>query len=251
MKKTLLKIVQAVLNDLDSDAVNSIGDTVESQQVAQIVQDCFYEMMGNRNWPHTRKILQLDASGDTTKPNYLKLPENLKEMVFFRYEKQKASDTKIIVEDVRYLPPDEFLSFISGRNSDNDNVQVVEDFSGPKLLIFNDKAPEYYTSFDDTYLVTDSFDADVDTTLQKSKSQAVAYVVPSWVESDEFIPDLPIDAFPALIEEAKSTASIVLKQVANQKAEQKANRQNRWLSRKSWRANGDIRYPNYGRKGRR
>lgn len=251
MKKTLLKIVQAVLNDLDSDAVNSIGDTVESQQVAQIVQDCFYEMMGNRNWPHTRKILQLDASGDTTKPNYLKLPENLKEMVFFRYEKQKASDTKIIVEDVRYLPPDEFLSFISGRNSDNDNVQVVEDFSGPKLLIFNDKAPEYYTSFDDTYLVTDSFDADVDTTLQKSKSQAVAYVVPAWVESDEFIPDLPIDAFPALIEEAKSTASIVLKQVANQKAEQKANRQNRWLSRKSWRANGDIRYPNYGRKGRR
>ena len=251
MKKTLLKIVQAVLNDLDSDAVNSIGDTVESQQVAQIVQDCFYEMMGNRNWPHTRKILQLDASGDTTKPNYLKLPENLKEMVFFRYEKQKASDTKIVVEDVRYLPPDEFLSFISGRNSDNNNVQVVEDFSGPKLLIFNDKAPEYYTSFDDTYLVTDSFDSDVDTTLQKSKSQAVAYVVPTWIESDEFIPDLPIDAFPALIEESKSTASIVLKQVANQKAEQKANRQNRWLSRKSWRANGDIRYPNYGRKGRR
>lgn len=251
MKKSLLKIVQAVLNDMDSDAVNSIGDTVESQQVAQIVQDCFYEMMGNRNWPHTRKVIQLDALSDTTKPNYLKLPENLKEMVFFKYEKQKDGETKIVLEDVKYLHPDEFLHHISGRNSDNDNVQVVEDFNGPKLLILNDAAPQYFTSFDDTHLVTDSYDIAVDDTLKKAKSQAVAYIIPTWVEDDEFVPDLPIDAFPALIEEAKSTASMVLKQVANQKAEQKANRQNRWLSRKSWRAQGGVRYMDFGRKGRK
>jgi len=39
--------------------------------------------------------------------------------------------------------------------------------------------------------------------------------------------------------------------MANQKAEQKAGRQQRWLSRKAWRAKGGILYENYGRKGRK
>lgn len=251
MKKSLLQIVQDILNEMDSDTVNDIDDTVESQQIAQIVQGCYYEMLGNRNWPHTRKILQLEASGDLTKPNYMKLPENLKELVFFKYETQKVDETKIVLTDVKYKHPDEFLEYISSRNSDNSNVQIVQDFQGPKLLIFNDTAPQYYTSFDDTYLVTDAYDSTVDDTLQQSKSQIVAYIIPTWTQSNAFVPDLPIDAFPALIEESKSTAFFTIKQMANQKAEQKTTRQNRWLSRKSWRAHGGVRYDDYGRKSRR
>lgn len=251
MKRTLLEIVQIILNEMDSDSVNDIDDTIESQQIAQIVQGCYYEMLGNRNWPHTRKIIQLDASGTTAKPNYMKLPDNLKEMVFFKYETQKFGDTKIVLTDVKYKHPDEFLNYISGRNSDNTNVDVIEDFNGPKLLILNDTAPQYYTSFDDVYLVADAYDSDVDDTLKKEKSQAVAYIIPSWTSSNSFIPDLPIDAFPALIEESKSTAFFTLKQMANQKAEQKTTRQNRWLSRKSWRAHGGVRYDDYGRKSRK
>ena len=117
---------------MDSDSVNDIDDTVESQQIAQIVQGCYYEMLGNRNWPHTRKIIQLDASGDTARPNYMRLPENLKEMVFFKYETQKFGDTKIVLTDVKYKHPDEFLHYISARNSDNTEVDVIEDFNGPK-----------------------------------------------------------------------------------------------------------------------
>jgi hypothetical protein len=74
---------------------------------------------------------------------------------------------------------------------------------------------------------------------------------PKWVHMDDAIPDLPEEAFAALEEEAKSTAFVAIKQMANQKAEQKAARQNRWLSRKAWRAHGGIQYENYGRKGRR
>lgn len=251
MKKTLLEIVQDILNDMDSDEVNSIDDTVESQQTAQIVKTCYYEMLANRNWPHMRKIVQLDGLSNLDKPNYLKLPDNLKELSFFKYEKQKLDETKTILQDVIYKEPEDFLYFISSRNSDNSNVDTVIDFSGSKLLILNNVAPQYWTSFDDVYVVTDSYNSEVDDTLQKSKSQCVAYIVPSWTNEDTFIPDLPIDAFPALIEEAKSTAFVSLKQMANQKAEQKAARQNRWLSRKSWRAHGGIVYPDYGRKGRR
>lgn len=251
MKKSLLKIVQDVLNELDSDPVNDINDTVESLQIAQIAENCYYEMLANRTWPHLKKLVQLDHAGDLTKPNYLKLPENLKEMSEFRYQTQKSTDTKQVITEIKYMYPDEFLSFISGRNSDNSNVDVIQDFSGVSLFIFNDQAPKYWTSFDDVYLVTDAYDSAVDTSLQKSKSQALAQIIPAWQYDNDFIPDFPIDAFPAFVEEVKSTSSYKLKQMADQKSEQKASRQNRWLSRKAWRAHGGVRYQDYGRKSRR
>jgi hypothetical protein len=250
-KMTLLEIVQDILSDMDADEVNSINDTVESTQVSQIIKTCYFEMLSNRNWPHTRKLVQMDSSGDALKPNYLKLPENLKQLEFIKYECKKDNTAKSDVKALTYKEPDEFLRMISGRNSLHTNVSTVTDFSGIKLLIVNDTQPTYWTSFDDVYLVADSYYSTLDTTLQSSKTQCLAYVYPAWVREDSFIPDLPIDAFSALLEEAKSTAFITLKQMANQKAEQKATRQQRWLSRKAWRAHGEQKYADFGRKGRR
>ena len=249
MKKTLYEIVDDILNEMDADKVNSITDTVESEQVAQIVKSCYYEMMSNRNWPHLRKLIQLDALGDTNKPNYLKAPDELKEMEFFKYETQKAGETVPQLNDVKFKHPDDFLRMISTRTGDS--VVPVTDFSGSKLLIYNDRAPQYWTSFDDEHIVTDSWDSVVDSTLKKSKTQCLAYMYPTWTHEDTFVPDLPASAFSALTEEAKSTAFLVLKQMANQKAEQKAGRQQRWLSRKAWQVQGGIRFPDYGRKSRR
>lgn len=247
-KFTLLEMVQDVLNDLDSDEVNSINDTIESQQVAQIIKTSYYAMLSNRNWPHTRRVTQLDAANDLTKPNYLKIPSNWKEMENFKYDKAKFGATSIDTRDVIYKNPDDFLRYVSFRNSGNSNVRTVSDFSGVKLLIVNDAAPTYWTSFDDQYIVTDSYDSAVDTTLQKNKTQCLAYVEPSWSVSDTFIPDLPTEAFIALVEEAKSAASLKLKQTADQKAEQRSVKQQRWLSRKAWSAKGGVDYPNYGRR---
>lgn len=246
MKMSLLEMVQSILNEMDADEVNNLDDTVEAQQVAQIIKDCYYEMLGNRNWPFMRKLFQMDASGSTAKPNYLKLPDNLKELVSFKYD--NGTNTEPLLQDVVYKEPDAFLRYISSRNATLDNVSTVIDYGGSKLLIVNDKAPQYWTSFDDTYLVTDSWDNTKETTLQKSKTQCLSYLVPVWVRTNEAIPELPIDAFPALLAEAKSTAFLALKQMANQKAEQKAGRQQRWLARKAWRAEGGVQYPNYGRK---
>jgi hypothetical protein len=251
MKKTLLEITQDILNDLDSDIVNSIDDTVESQQVANIIRACYNEMISNRNWPHLKKLLQLDSLGDTDKPNYLMVPEGLKELITFSYDKRTVENNKTTIKEVCYKQPEDFLRYVSSRNADNDNVIEVEDFSGSTLLITNNQPPMYWTSFDDTYIVTDSYDVDVDSTLQNSKTQCLAYVEPVWEHTDEFVPNLPAEAFAALIEEAKSTAFITLKQMVNTKAEQKSVRQNRWLSRKAWRTAGGVQYSDFGRKGRR
>lgn len=251
MKLSLLEIVKDILNDMDSDEVNSINDTVESQQIAQIVKTCYFEMISNRNWPHLKRLLQLDASGDPTKPNFLKLPESVKELVFIKYDTLSASQPNTRLVELKYKEPDAFLRLVSSRNSSLPNVQTVTDYSGTKLLVLNNVAPTYWSSFDDEYLITDSYDSRVDTALQKSKTQAFAYVSPTWSQTDAFIPDLPDEAFPALLEEAKSTAFLALKQVANQKAEQKAGRQQRWLARKAWAAKGGVIYQNYGRAGRK
>ena len=70
MKKTLLEIVQNILNEMDSDEINSIDETVEASQVAQIVRSCYDEIISRDNWPHLKKMVQLEASDDITKPNY-------------------------------------------------------------------------------------------------------------------------------------------------------------------------------------
>jgi hypothetical protein len=251
MKLSLLGIVQEILNELDSDAVDSIDDTVESQQVAAIVRSCFNELTSNRNWPHLKKIIQLESSGDLTKPNYLIVPDRIQQLEFFKYDKRKSTQNHSVIQDVLYKDPWDFLTYISGRNSETANTVEVTDFSGTTLLIKNNVAPQFWTSFDDTYLVTDSYDATIDDTLKKSKTQCHAYMTPEWSHLDSSIPNLPADAFALLIEESKSTAFFTLKQMTNQKAEQKAARQNRWLARKDWKAHGGVQYDNYGRSGQR
>lgn len=248
MKRTLLEMTRAILNEMDSDDVNSISDTVEAMQVAQIIQGCFQEMVSNRNWPSNRKLSQVQHSGTPDRPTHLKLPENTTELVFFKYDKTKKEDgIDSQYQEVHYKHPDEFLRLVSGRNEQTPNVRKVIDISGVPLLIKDNQAPMYWTSFDDEYIVCDSYDKEVDDALKKSKTQCLIYTLPVWVHTDDAIPDLPQEAFAALIEEAKSTAFLTIKQMANEKAEQKATRQQRWLARKAWRAHGGVRYDNYGR----
>lgn len=239
-----------ILNDMDGDEVNSIDDTFESQQVAQIIKTCYYELIAGRNWPHTKKSLQLEASGNTAYPTHMSIEEEVKELCFINYNKSKLGQTKKEYQKVTWLEPDDFLRVTNGRNSDSDTVDVIQDYTGVEILINNDKAPTYYTSFDDKNIVFDGYDSEVDSTLQKSKTQCQAYVIPAWEVDDDFIPDMPAEAFPGFLEEAKSTAMFKLKQITDQKAEQKAGRQQRWLARKDWAVNGGIKTPNYGRKRR-
>jgi hypothetical protein len=250
-KRSLLDMVQEIQNDLDLDEIESIDDTVESEQIVSILKSTYYAMMSNRDWPHLRRSIQVSGLGDTTKPTHMKLQEGIKELCFINYNKVKSGETRKRYEAIEYLQPDHFLHKTNQRNNDDSDTLAVTDTGGIEVLIKNDTPPKYYTSFDDEYLVFDSYDNTVDTTLQESKVQAMAYVMPEWTSEDTFVPDLPENAFTALVEEAKSRASMRLKQVADQKAEQEAGRQTRWLARKARRVAGGIEYPDYGRRGRK
>lgn len=250
MKLSLFEIVYDILNDMDGDEINSIDDTFESQQIAQIVKSTYFAMVSNRNWPHLRRTIQLEASTNPARPTHMKVDEDVTELLYINYDTRRVDQTNKNYQKMIWLENEDFLRVLNGRRSDNANIDTVIDTTGIELFIVNDTAPRYYTSFDDQTIIFDAYDKEVDTTLQSSKIQAEGYVMPVWNTDDDFIPDLPADAFIALQEEAKSRAQLKLRQIADQKAETEARRQQRWLSRKGWTVDGGIKFPNYGRRGR-
>lgn len=250
-KMTLLELVQDIANDIDADFVNSINDTTESQQIAQIVKSTFFALMHRRNWRTNRQLLKLTASGDDALPTHMYLPEQLSELSFLNYNCQRETTGRRVYQEVKYLLPDAFIRRQNAFNDTQDNITVVTDPTGVELMIRNDIPPSFWTSFDDKAIVFDAWDNAIEDTLQSHKVQAMGTLTPAWVHTDNAIPDIPEEDFTLLLEESKSRASIKIRQVADQKAEQEAQRQDRWLSRKQWRAHGGIKYPNFGRRVRK
>ena len=246
-KKSILDMTQDILSDMNSDEVSSITDTLESLQVAQIIKSTYEDMMSNKNWDHLRKLTQLNASGTTSRPTHMKVEENIKEVVSLSYNKQNSTQTSPRWQEVEYMLPDDFLRYTNSRNSDNSDTDEIADVSGVELLIKNDKAPQYYTSFDDEYIVFDSYDSAVDSTLQANKTQVVAYVMPTFTLSDTFVPDLPAEMFSVLLAEAKSTCFARIKQMPDGKAEQQSRKGRSWASQRAFQVAGGWNFPSYGR----
>ena len=252
MKMTLYEMVESILSAMDSDEVNTIDDTVEALQVARIVKDCYYAMLANRNWQQQKRAINLQHSNDLTKPVYLKAPEGMKEMLYLAYQTSKPN-TAEVYRELHFREPDEFLRIVNFRRNTNglENVEEILDFNGVKLFVYNDRDPQYWTTFDDQYVVCDAYNKNDGSTLVASRTQALGFMTPTWRTEDTFVPDLPVEAFPALLAEAKSVAFLELKQMGNEKQESVSQKQQRWLARKQWTLEGGIHYPSYGRPRRK
>lgn len=250
-KLTLLNMVQNILSDMDSDEVNSISDTVESSQVATIIETTYYDLISNKTIPEHLTLVQFEALADSTKPNYLQYPATATQIEWFKYDcRDSVSDTKINYQTIQYLDPTEFIEFVNNRDSSDSNVSTITDLSGIKLLIKKNENPSYWTSFDDEYIICDSYDSSIENTLQKSKTQGYAKLEPTFSLTDNFIPDIDIDLFPLLLSTAKSIAFLTLKQQSNPAAN--AASRNHLVRHQNNRhrlnAANKVYYPTYGRK---
>lgn len=249
-KKTLLDLTQSILNDMNGDEVNSIADTLESQQVAQVIRDVYDEIIASRNWPHLNKLISLTPQGEV-RPTHMDTADAWVYLDEIRYNVRDSDATKDNYDVLDYMTPTEFLDHCNGRNSSNSDIDTITDPSGIKLFIINDARPLFWTTFNDETIVFDAYDSLVDTNLQESKFQCLGNVEPSWTHDDNFTPDLPAKAFPYLLAEAKSVAFNALMQVGNQKAEQQSRRQRVYLSREKWRTQGGMQFPDYGRRSKK
>lgn len=247
-KMTLLDIVQEILSDMNSDNVNSISDTIEAEQVARIVRRTFFNLWNDRVWPASAKLMRLNSSADSARPTHMIMDEDVIRVDWVKYNKQKDAADTLRYVDIPYKTPEEFLTFVMARDSTKDNMTTVIDYNGTPLIIQTDAFPTCYTSFDDEHLVFDSYDLTVDSILQHSKTQVYGVVEPEFLLEDTFVPDIPVKAFPYFVSEAKSVASLKVKEVFSQKDEQHATRQKSWLSVEKHRVGGGIKRPDYGRR---
>lgn len=233
-RKTLLEMTQNILSAMDSDEVNSIGDTVESLQVAEVIRETYDDITVGIDIPGRAGLIKLDASTDTAYPTHMTLPANVERLEWVRYNN----------EEVEYLAPNVFIDLVIKRES-SDSVDTVDG-----LYIYNDRDPKYYTSFDDETLVFDAYDSTAGSTLLQSNTLCWGQRSLEFRLEDDFIPALPVEMFPRLLSEAKAVCFINFKQVANSKEEQRARRQkvvNMNSRFKAGERKPIDRLPNYGR----
>jgi len=244
IEKTLLEIVQEILSDLDSEDVNSISDSLEAEQVARMVESTYYNIVATRHVPEHAELIKLTAASDTDFPTHFNYPDNVKRIEVFHYD--TSDDGSFDYEEVHWLDPLDFLARVDGVQSNYDSV--LDKNAGTNLRIQNNKKPEYYTSFDDYYIVCDSYNSTVDTTLQESKSRAYGIKYPVFSRTDSYTPDLDADMFPYLIAESKSVAFSLLKGGSDPKVEQAARRQKSYIQNDRYRTVQGKHWNDYGRK---
>jgi hypothetical protein len=194
MQRTLLQVVQSYLNRSSGFYVNSIFDTDESQQAAQIAEEVYYQLTHRYpNLLYSQKLTQLDSYGDLTRPNYLKIPESILRIQESKLGYNVAEDEATVdYREVVYKTPLEFVEIMNARTDKNaTNVVVVEGVDGTKMAVLNNKWPDYFTTFDGKTIVFDSYNSEYDDTVQASKSQVLATEEPVFLIEDEFLIPIP------------------------------------------------------------
>lgn len=252
MKLTVLDMTQSILSSLSSDEVNSIGDTVESLQVVEILKTTFFNMINRLNLPEQTEMFQLTSSTDITLPILMYRPDNVARIEWIKY----YDSTKVQPEwkYVTILPNRQFVDYINSFNPTETNVDPYTFNDGTNtfnLLFKDDTQPLYCTSIKNYYILFDAYDSTLDSTLQSSKTMCYGATTPIWRSEDNFIPALDDQQFPLLLNEAKALAFFELKQTPHVKAEQESKRQ--WSSVQKHKALTDSptsfeKLPDFGRK---
>ena len=204
-KPTLLDIVQGILSDADGDEVNSISDTIESDQCARAVRMIFDNIVDQNDLSYHEQIKKLTATSAST-PCIMQRPAGLYSIEYFKYDKRTTSGGDPRYERVLWMEPSDFLKLTESRTlSDSNTVSMTLPDSGYAILIRNDEAPTYVTQLDgyDDF-VFDSYDANLETNLQNSKSMVFGVVKPVLALDDDAIPDLPEHLFQQLKNSARA-----------------------------------------------
>lgn len=85
MQMSLLQMTQNILSSLSSDEVNSIGDNAESQQVALILQNKYYDIVNRVQLPEHEQLIQLQPSLNSASPVEMFVPDGVTEIHWIKY----------------------------------------------------------------------------------------------------------------------------------------------------------------------
>lgn len=247
-------MVQDVLASMDSDEVNSISDTTESDQVARIIRACYFDIVSNDLPEHTT-IFQLESSSNSAQPVMMTRPADVHSLILLKYNKATKDDTDPNFTKLTPLHINDFFNMTHRLSLSEDNVASMShviDGDEISFLYRTDKHPDFYTCIDDHTFFFDSIDTEVDTTLQKNKTFCIGEKEHAFSLEDTYSIDLDERQHIWLLNEAKALAFAEMKQMTHEKAERTAKR-HRIKAQKQKAVMNDpylnyMRLPNYGRK---
>jgi hypothetical protein len=284
MKYTLLQMTQDILSGMSSDEVNSVSDTAESLQVANIIKQKYFDIINRVPLPEHEQLVQLDPSLDSAQPVLMYIPAGVADLKWLKYydtnvldgnngvDQTHDTNTDIVASDgdiedtipgyqyVTILSTRQFIDMVNKFNPAEDGVESFtladtnNNFPGNYTFYYRtDRQPRFCTIISNYYVVFDSFDSTQDSTLQGSKTMGWGRIIPSWSNSDSFIPNLAEEQFQLLFNEAKALAFFELKQQPHQLALQETKRGWSNVQKNKAVANRPTYFdelPSYGRFGR-
>ncbi len=222
-KKTLLKIVKIIGEAIGSDEIDTIDETIETDEIVSILERTYDEILDRKDWEFmTDRTLRLKARDVLSTLIYnLPIPSAVQSIQLIKYRELSGK-----FPTITYLEPIDFLNMLDGRNPADSNITAIANDDGVLLNIRTDRAPSFYTSFDEVDISFDSYDATRGTGVQAGDSIIIANIKPVMDFTD------PTATFPIpermqtlLINEAIATAGIQLRQVQAPRAERIARRQ--------------------------
>ena len=244
MAKTLLAYVQDCLESMVSDSVSTItgaSSTEEAIVIANIAKQTYEFMHAQFDWPYQKTITTLEGISDPTRPTYLRIPDDVQEVLWFKYNNK----------NVKYKSPEEFLDISISRKAAFDNadatVTSTTTLTGITFYVKNNGPATYYTSFDNEHLVFDAYESALDTTMQQSKTMAYVVMADDFTLSDAFVPVLPKSMEPMFQAEINAAAHLLLRQQASPVDEKRSLQARSKQKTKSDRVNRVVR-KGYGRK---
>lgn len=221
MKQTLLEMVQRISEFIDGETINSIDDTRESTQIANIVKETYQYLLQTREINTRDNIVHFDDVVQTeNKPNYLKYKDTVFEIFDLQYKDLDSGR----YSRIQYLDPEVFLQKALSLDPNDTNVQQVVDYSNITYYIRKDKQPSYYTSFDDIHIAFDSYNSSLEATVHDNNVIAQGRYMPDFALEDSFVPNMAPQHFPLLLSKSKEIAGVELKEYTNPLESDRANK---------------------------
>jgi hypothetical protein len=90
--QNLLTMVQNILAAMSSDEVNSISDSVESMQVAQIIQNKYYDIVARGDLELDEQFFQLTPADNLATPTLMFLPSGVSRISYLQYYDTNPAD---------------------------------------------------------------------------------------------------------------------------------------------------------------
>jgi len=243
MKMTLLEMTQSIMGSLNEDEINSIGDTQTALDVSEIIRESYYQIITQQHWDFLKVTFNLNGLSDVNRPTVLTVPTEVSKISSIN-----IVDTKGKMTEVKFEEPEVFFKKAYALNS-NQSGGIKEVIDGNiRYKVLTNRLPITWTSIDGNRVYFDSFDNKTTSSILPSTTLCFGYRTPTWLQQDDFIPELQGENFPYLLAEAKSLAFVQIAQKSNPKAEQYARRGRYKAIQSEGNLAKEIPLPNYGRR---